>query len=142
MLTVQAVNTKGFMNRKSIKVVVQSTDREAPYFVREQSKIVPASEGEGRTASLIFNDHLSAVIGGMISVNGEKLIDFSVRLANFTTSATTVEVEVRDAYDNVLKETISLIESLSSPEPSTSNSLSTSDSSSDSSDVLVESNVI
>ena len=107
-LTVQATNTKGFMNRKIITITVQSTDKEPPYYVREQSKVVPAGE-EGRTATLVFNDHLSAIVGGTISAQGEKLIDFSGRLANFTTTAQSIEVEVRDSYDNVFRETISLI---------------------------------
>jgi hypothetical protein len=109
-LTVQALNTKGFMNRKTITITLQSTDKEAPYFVKEQSKVVPVAEGEGRTATLIFNDHLSAIVGGTVLVNGEKLTSFSGRLANFTTTVPTVEVEVKDAYDNLLKETINLAE--------------------------------
>jgi membrane peptidoglycan carboxypeptidase len=109
-LTVQAINTKGFMNNKTITITLQSTDKEAPYFVKEQSKVVPAAEGEGKTATLIFNDHLSAIVGGTVSTNEEKLISFSGRLANFTTTAPSVDVEVKDAYDNVLKETINIAE--------------------------------
>jgi hypothetical protein len=107
---VQAVNTKGSMNQKTIKVTLQSTDKEAPYFVKEQSKVSPAPEGEGKNVVLIFNDHLSAIVGGDISVDGTKLTSFAGRMANFTTTGEHVEVEVRDAYDNVLKETINLSE--------------------------------
>jgi hypothetical protein len=105
-LTLQAINTKGSMNLQTISVVLESTDKEPPYLFREQSKVVATETG--RVATLIFNDHLSAVVGGTIFVNGEKLTSFSGRLTNFTTSASAVDVEVKDAYDNVLKETVDL----------------------------------
>ena len=105
-LTVQAVNTKGFMNRASISVVLQSTDNVPPYFFSDQSKVV--ATGDSREATLIFNDELSAVVGGTISANGEVIHTFKGRLANFITSAPTVEVEVTDAFENILKETIDI----------------------------------
>ena len=96
------------MNRSSISVVLQSTDKEPPYLQTEQSKVVN-NEGT-KEVTLIFNDELSAVVGGTVSVNGEAIHSFQGRLAKFTTSATSVDVEVKDAFDNVLKSTIDLTE--------------------------------
>jgi len=107
-LTVQATNTKGFMNRKTIDVTLQSADKETPYFVAEQSRVIITEEG--KDVRLVFNDHLSAVIGGEILVDGVSVLQFQGRLASFVTEADIVQVEVKDAYDNVLKETIDLTE--------------------------------
>ncbi|MDR2191031.1 MAG: hypothetical protein LBP53_07925 [Candidatus Peribacteria bacterium] len=96
------------MNQATISVVLQSTDKEPPYVVREQSKVL-ASEAE-KSVTLIFNDHLSAVVGGEIFAGGTKLTSFLGRLATFTTTADTIEVIVKDAYENTLKETINLTE--------------------------------
>ncbi|MDR0651221.1 MAG: hypothetical protein LBG59_07695 [Candidatus Peribacteria bacterium] len=102
----QAITTKGFMNQHTISVVLQSSDKEPPYVIREQSKVI-ASE-TGKDVTFIFNDHLSAVLGGEIFAGEEKLLAFSGRLAKFTTTADEVEVVVKDAYENTLKETVPL----------------------------------
>ncbi|MDR2415193.1 MAG: hypothetical protein LBD75_00845 [Candidatus Peribacteria bacterium] len=104
----QAITTKGFMNTHTISIVLQSSDKEAPYFVREQSKVVTSETG--KDATLIFNDHLSAVLGGEIFAGSEKLLAFSGRLAKFITTADTVDIVVKDAYENTLKETVNLAE--------------------------------
>ncbi|MDR0859765.1 MAG: hypothetical protein LBO09_01980 [Candidatus Peribacteria bacterium] len=105
-LTLQAITTAGSMNSATISITVQSTDTEAPYFSKDQSKITRTEEE--KKVTLIFNDSLSSVVGGTVSVNGEKILDFPSRVATFTTTADTVEVTAKDAYGNVLKETIDL----------------------------------
>lgn len=105
-ITVQAINSRGFTNMSEIKITLQSSDKEAPYFVKDQSKV--KVEGENKDVTLIFNDHLSAVLGGTISANGNVITTFEGRLANFTTTASSVQVEVKDSYENILKETIDI----------------------------------
>jgi hypothetical protein len=103
---VQAITSAGTMNRSTVSITVQDTDKEPPYFAKEQSKITETAEG--KEVKLVFNDYLSALLGGTVSANGEKILDFSSRVANFITTATSVEVVVKDAYDNALKQTIDL----------------------------------
>jgi hypothetical protein len=115
LLSVQVIDTQGYTNMKEIQVTVQSTDKESPYFIPEQSKVkrrTDAEGGEQKEVNLIFNDHLSAVIGGTVSVDGEVISTFEGRLATFTVSAAVaqVQVQVKDAYENVLQETIDLTE--------------------------------
>ncbi|MDR3169254.1 MAG: hypothetical protein LBU27_05900 [Candidatus Peribacteria bacterium] len=104
--TVQAITSAGTINRSTVSITIQDTDKQPPYFAQEQSKTTETAAG--REVKLVFNDYLSALVGGTISANGEKILDFSNRVANFTTTATTVEVVVKDAYDNTLKQTIDL----------------------------------
>ncbi|MDR0369575.1 MAG: hypothetical protein LBH96_03550 [Candidatus Peribacteria bacterium] len=105
-ITVQAINANGFTNLSEIKVTLQSSDKESPYLVQDQLKV--KREGDDKEVTLIFNDHLSAVVGGTISVNESVIATFEGRLANFKTTASEIQIEVKDAYENILKETIDL----------------------------------
>jgi hypothetical protein len=101
------------MNQTTISIVLQSSDKESPYFIREQSKIIASGTETQETrkeVTFIFNDHLSAVLGGEILAGGETIFAFSGRLAKFTTTADTVEIAVKDAYENILRETVNLTE--------------------------------
>lgn len=104
-LTVQAINTKGSMNRTSYTTTLVSSDKEAPYLVKEQS-----SKKTDGSYVLVFDDELSAILGGSISVEGEVIHSFEGRLASFSTAAESVEISVKDAYDNVLSQTLDLSE--------------------------------
>lgn len=105
-LTLQAITTAGTMNQTTITITVQSTDTEPPYFSKEQSKITKTDEK--KTATLIFNDALSSVVGGTISVDGKEILNFPSRVATFTTTADAVQITAKDSYGNVLTETIDL----------------------------------
>jgi hypothetical protein len=105
-LTVQATNTKGGMNRASIDVVLQKTDTTPPYLMREQSRVI--NQGDKRDVTLIFNDELSAVTTGAIMAGENMVLQFQGRVASFTTSEPVIDIFVKDAYDNELKQTLDL----------------------------------
>lgn len=107
-LTVQAVNTKWWMNRTTIQVVIVSSDKTPPYLIKEQSKV--QVDGDKKTVRLVFNDELSAISRGSVILNGDTISTIESRMFNFTTTANNVEVFVKDAYDNEYHETINLLD--------------------------------
>ena len=105
-ITVQATNTKGGMNRASINVVLQTTDKTPPYLMREQSKVT--QKGDKREATLIFNDELSAITSGAIMAGESTILSCQGRMASFTTSEPVVDIFLKDAYENELRQTLDL----------------------------------
>jgi hypothetical protein len=75
--------------------------------VKDQSKKIANDDGSFKV-TLIFDDTLSWVPGGNVSAGGNVITKFDWRLATFTTSAESVDVEVKDNYWNVLNQTINL----------------------------------
>jgi len=106
-ITVQAVDAKWNMNSASITDVLESDDKEPPFLVKDQSKKIANDDGSFKV-TLIFDDTLSWVPGGNVSAGGNVITKFDWRLATFTTSAESFDVEVKDNYWNVLNQTINL----------------------------------
>lgn len=106
-ITVQAMDINWNINSASITDVLESTDEEPPYLVTEQSKKQETEDWQYQI-TLVFDDHLSGIPGGSVSVNGSVINSFKWRLVSFTTSAEVFDVEVRDNYGNVLKKTIDI----------------------------------
>ena len=106
-ITVQAMDANWKMNNASITDVLEATDNEAPYLVKEQSKKQDNWDWQYKV-TLVFDDRLSWIPWGSISVWGSVINSFQWRLASFTTSAESFEVEVKDNYWNLLKQTINL----------------------------------
>lgn len=105
-ITVQAVDAKWQINVDSIVDVLQLEDIQAPYMVKEQSKKQAKDDGSYQI-TLIFDDELSGIPGGTVTVDG-KTTTFEWRLANFVTKSESFSVEVKDNYGNVLTQTINL----------------------------------
>lgn len=105
-ITAQAINSKWWMNRSSISVVIQSTDSTPPYFIPEQSKIT-SSNGK-KEIRLIFNDELSAITTGSVMAGSQTITTFQWRIINFTTSEPAIDVYVKDAYWNELHQLLDL----------------------------------
>lgn len=106
-ITVQAIDANGNINNASITDVLEATDTEPPYLSKEQSKKQDNGNGSFKV-SLVFDDTLSWIPGGSVSANWSVITKFDWRLASFTTSAESVDVEVKDNYWNVLNQTINL----------------------------------
>ena len=106
-ITVQVIDANWKMNNASIVDVLEAEDNEPPYLSKEQSKKQDNGDGTFKV-SLIFDDTLSGIPGGTISVDWNVITKFDWRLAAFTTSAESFDVEVKDNYWNVLKETINM----------------------------------
>ena len=105
-ITVQAIDANWNMNNASITDVIEAEDNEPPYLVNDQSKKQDNGDGTFKV-TLIFDDRLSWIPGG--SVNAAwNVTTFQWRLASFTTSAESFDVEVRDNFGNTLNETINL----------------------------------
>lgn len=105
-LSVQATNTKGAMNRASINVVLQSSDKESPYLMKEQSKAI--KNGDKREVTLIFNDELSAITNSKCSAKEKVLFEGQGRIASFTTTEKEIKLSVKDAFNNELQQTVDL----------------------------------
>ena len=106
-ITVQAIDANWNINNASITDVLEADDQEPPYLVKDQSKKQDNGNGSFKV-SLIFDDTLSGIPGGSVSAGWKVLTSFQWRLASFTTSAESVDVEVKDNYGNVLNQTINL----------------------------------
>ncbi len=106
-ITVQATDANWNMNNASIVDVLEASDNEAPYLVVEQSRKQDKWDGEYEI-TLIFDDRLSGIPGWSVSIGWDVITSFKWRLASFTTSAESFDVEVKDNYGNVLSQTINL----------------------------------
>lgn len=106
-ITVQATDANWNMNNASIVDVLEASDNEAPYLVVEQSRKQDKWDGEYEI-TLIFDDRLSGIPGWSVSIGWDVITSFKWRLASFTTSAESFDVEVKDNYGNVLTQTINL----------------------------------
>jgi hypothetical protein len=86
---------------------LEADDKEPPYLVKDQSK--KQANGDWKfKVTLVFDDTLSGIPGGSVSANWSVLTTFQWRLASFTTSAESFDVEVKDNYWNILSQTINL----------------------------------
>ena len=108
-ITVQAIDANWNMNSASINDVLQSDDTEPPYLAVDQSKKQDKWDWQYQI-TLVFDDHLSWIPWWKISVNWNTINSFEWRLASFTTSAETVDVEVKDNYWNILNQSININE--------------------------------
>ena len=106
-ITVQAVDINWNTNNASITDVLESADTEPPYFVADQSK-KQSTDGSNYQVTLIFDDHLSGIAGWTVSNQWNAIHTFKWRAALFTTSVEVFDVEVKDNYWNILKQTINL----------------------------------
>ena len=106
-ITVQAIDANWNMNSASITDVLEADDKEPPYLVKEQSKKQANDDGSFKI-TLVFDDTLSWIPGGSVSAGWNVITKFEWRLASFTTSAESFDVEVKDSYENVLKQTINI----------------------------------
>jgi hypothetical protein len=94
------------LNSVSIQVNFQKNDKNPPYRVKDKSHIT-YKNGE-YTASLLFADELSSVLGGRIDIDGEMYTGFYGKLVNFSTSNPRIHVIVQDAFGNMLEQDIDL----------------------------------
>ena len=108
-ITVQAIDASWRMNRASIIDVLQSTDDEPPFIVFEQSRKQSLWNGKYQI-NLIFDDHLSWIPWGNISIEWKTVTSFDWRLASFTTNSESFDVHVKDNYGNELNQTVTLNE--------------------------------
>lgn len=106
-ITIQAMDANWNINSASISDVLEANDVEPPYLVSEQSKKVQNDDGSFKV-TLVFDDRLSWIPWGSVSAWWSVITSFQWRLATFTTSAESVDVEVKDNFGNVLNQTISL----------------------------------
>jgi hypothetical protein len=56
----------------------------------------------------VFDDHLSWIPWGSISANWSVITSFKWRLASFTTSAESIDIDVKDNFGNTLTQTINI----------------------------------
>ena len=106
-ITVQAMDNNGNMNSDSITDVLEASDNEPPYLVTQQSKKQEIWEWEYQI-TLVFDDHLSWVPWWSISANWSIITSFKWRLASFTTTSESIDVEVIDNFGNKLNQTINI----------------------------------
>ena len=108
-ITIQAMDANWNMNHASITDVLEATDNEPPYLVTDQSKKQDVWDWQYKV-TLVFDDRLSWIPGGSVSVWGNVVTSFQWRLATFTTSAESFDVDVKDNFWNVLHQTINVID--------------------------------
>jgi hypothetical protein len=87
--------------------VLESDDKEPPFFVAEQSKKQDNGDWTFKI-TLVFDDHLSWIPWGSVKSNWTLITTFNGRLATFTTSAEVFDVEVKDSYWNILTKSIDI----------------------------------
>jgi hypothetical protein len=75
--------------------------------VKEQSKKQDNGDGNFKI-KLVFDDRLSWIPGGSVSENWNVITTFKWRVASFTTSVETFDVEVKDNYGNIFNQTINI----------------------------------
>ena len=108
-ITVQAVDASSNMNNASINVTIESSDTEPPFFVPWASERLQTEDGKNQI-TLTFDDHLSGIVWGTVSAGGNVIKSFEWRYTTFSTDVESVDVEVKDRFNNVLKQTINLTE--------------------------------
>ena len=108
-ITVQAMDARSKINNASINITLEATDTEPPFFVPWASERLQTEDGKYQI-TLTFDDHLSGIIGWSVSVWWNIINSFEWRYTTFSTDAESVDVEVRDRFDNILKQTINLAE--------------------------------
>ena len=106
-IAVQVMDASGKLNNSSISVALESADTEPPYFVPGSSKKEQTEDGKFNV-TLAFDDQLSWIPGWKVSVWWNVIQSFEWRVATFSTDAGSVDVEVKDNFDNILKQTINL----------------------------------
>ena len=104
-IIVQAIDANWKMNNDSIVDVLQLEDNDPP-FIAESKK--ESTGNWNYKVTLIFDDHLSWIPWWTISVQWKVVERFEWRLASFTTSSETFDIEVKDNYWNILNQTMNL----------------------------------
>ena len=86
-----------------------SEDTAPPTFNKSQSKVVKNADGS-YDVNLLFDDAISAVKEGKVFEKWQTkaLTTFSMQVAQFSTKASELSVEVKDMYGNTLKQDINL----------------------------------
>lgn len=97
------------INSKKISINLIAEDHEAPILLKDKSSVTQ-NEDESYEVNLFFVDNASSVKGGKIFAAGsDKAIHtFKMQIANFSTTAKEIVVEVEDLYGNILKESLDL----------------------------------
>ena len=108
-LGVTAVDVNNLSQSVQVAVNLVSEDTTPPTFNKSQSKVVKNADGS-YDANLLFDDAVSAVKEGKVFEKGQTkaLTTFSMQVAQFSTKASEVSVEVKDMYGNTLKQDINL----------------------------------
>lgn len=108
-LGVTAIDVNNLSQSVQVSVNLVSEDTTPPTFNKSQSKVVKNADGSYE-ASLFFDDAVSAVKEGKVFEKWQTkaLTSFSMQVAQFSTKASEVSVEVKDMYGNTLKQDINL----------------------------------
>ncbi|HKL43762.1 MAG TPA: transglycosylase domain-containing protein [Candidatus Absconditabacterales bacterium] len=106
-LTLLAVDTEGYSNRKSINVSLVSNDTVAPFVLKD---ITSVRENDGRYRVIIFfNDKLSSVNGGTIKQGDKTLKTFAQNIAEFNMNEPgIVDIYAKDGFGNELYDTLDI----------------------------------
>lgn len=104
-----AIDVDWFSNSSTIDINITSSDKQAP-FVVEDKTVVKVNEDWTYTVMILFDDALSAVSWWkFLGSSWEVISEFKNNFASFQVSVlSTISLEVKDAYWNILNQTLDL----------------------------------
>ncbi len=108
-LQLMAIDDEWFSNSETIEINVISSDNQAPFMVEDKA-VVKANTDWTYTVMLLFDDALSAIEWWkFLGFSWEIINEFKNNFASFqVTSLSTLSLEVKDSYWNILNQTIDL----------------------------------
>ncbi|MFZ2151317.1 MAG: transglycosylase domain-containing protein [Candidatus Absconditicoccaceae bacterium] len=109
ILQLIAIDDEGFSNSATIEINITSSDKQAPFMVEDKT-VVKVNEDGTYAVMILFDDALSAVSGGkFFGSSGEVINEFKNNFASFQVSSlSTISFEVKDAYGNILNQSLDL----------------------------------
>ena len=106
-LTILAVDTEWYSNRKTINVDVVKSDTTAPFILKEYTSV--ENLWSRYKVILFFNDDLSSVKWWTIKQWSKIIKNFSQNIAEFfVTEPWIIDIVAKDWFDNELKDTIDI----------------------------------
>jgi len=106
-LTILAIDTEWYSNRKSIDLSIVASDTTAPFILKENTYTV--KEWDKYRIFIFLNDEFSSVDGGTIKQWDTILKTFQKNIAEFVVSTPwVVQIKSKDSFGNELNDTLDL----------------------------------
>lgn len=108
-LGILAIDSNNMTKASSLTVNLISEDTTPPFLKKEQSTVQKTEDGKYQV-TLFFDDEHSGIKEGKIFEKGKNkaILDFKLQTAQFTTNTPELTIEIKDFYNNILKDEINL----------------------------------